>query len=138
MTRESEALFRELAPPPGGAARMRTRLRDETGHSARPASAARAAWVAGAVAVVASIVAVFVVLHTSLAPDTARQPAPESLYAAAAFDRLLGRESTPYALHVSRGKERLGFRELASSDPNIRLVEIEPASSGDSPEDTEP
>ena len=116
MKTERKQIFRELEPPPGGAARLRARLGTRTGHPGR-----QAWWLGPAlVAVIAAL---------ALSPfrfdlTTESAPPPDTLLMAAAFDRLLGRTSAPYELSVARGTERLTVSELESSHPNVRLVQF--------------
>jgi hypothetical protein len=119
MKIEREALFRQLEPPPGGAARLRARLGSP---SAGPPSPA---WWLGPAAV--AVIAAVVVLALRLVPDVEPTPEPGALMTAAAFDRLLRRESAPYELSITRDDVRLEVTELRSNNPSVRLYHIDPA-----------
>ena len=81
------------------------------------------AWWLGPVAV--ALLAAIAVFAFRPVPDPAEDT--DNLMAAAAFDRLLRREATPLELSISRGTEPLAVRELATSDPKVRLYSLETA-----------
>jgi hypothetical protein len=120
---ERSVIFRELEPPPGGAAKLRERLRASGDSQAVPA------WWLGPVAV--AVVAAVAVLAFRLVPDAARSPEAGSLIMAAEFDRLLRRPPEPYDLVVRRGAERIAVSELETRDPTVRVFHIEGASDDD-------
>ena len=109
-------IFRALEPPPGGAARLRAVLR-------RKRRAAWPRWLL-APAAAAAVVAIVLLLRQP-GPDTGPVEPSDGLMAATALDRLLGRESAPIGLSVSRGDERLAVSQLQSSRPNVRLYALE-------------
>ena len=78
---------------------------------------------AAAVAVVAVLVAV--ILNQPTSPP---EPAPElqggGIYVAPQFDRLLGRDFRPYELRVRRNSVEATIVELASSNPKIRIYQL--------------
>lgn len=116
MKIDREQIFRELEPPPGGAARMRARL------VAPPRTTDWINWL-GAVAV-ASVAAIAVVTF-SLQPGELPTVDPESLFSAADFDRLLGRESVAFELSVRRGTETIGVSEIESGNPKVRIYQLQ-------------
>ena len=142
MKIDRNELFRELTPPAGGAARMRSRLATPVGNSTEPraghSAPSPASWLfvpAGVAAVLLIAVLVAVALRSVPSIDSgstdggsvAGEGAPPAgeLYAAADLDRLLGRPSTPFELSVSLGDERLDLIEIPTRDPLVRIVRIE-------------
>jgi len=143
MKTERNELFRELTPPEGGAARMRARLAAEVSNAAKPRASnmsqtrphypsrrPAASWLIAAAGVATMVlIAVLTALAVRPGPATERGAPPGGeLYAAADFDRLLGRPSTPFELSVSRGDERLELTEIPTRDPQVRIVRIEESS----------
>lgn len=118
MKIERDQIFHELEPPPGGAARLRAKLR------AGRAAPLSGGWWLGPVAV--AVIAAVTIVAFRLVPQRGPAPEADNLMAAAAFDRLLRRESDPYDLSISSGDQRLAVRELESSNPSVRLYRIEP------------
>ncbi len=117
MKIERDQVFRELEPPPGGAARLRASLA-----ASRPRSWRPAVWLGpGALALIAA--AAFFVLR--LDPSEGPSAVSDSLLAAASFDRLLGRESAPYELRVTRGTMPVAVNEIRSNDPNVRIYSLD-------------
>ena len=84
----TDALFRELEPPPGGAERFAQRL-DEIA-AARPAPRARALALAAAIAAVALVTAMLLLRQPNDAPPVlvAEAPPAVDVYDAPEFDRL--------------------------------------------------
>jgi len=131
MKIDREAIFAELEPPPGGPARLRAKLR-----SAGAPPPARAWWLGPVAVVVIAAVAIFAF---RLFPDSEPAAETDSLMTAAAFDRLLGRDSAPYAISVRRGPDPVAVSELETRDPNVRLFHLEPVSGADdTPESAAP
>src|SRR5688500_14102013 len=96
----TDALFKELEPPPGGAERFAQRL-DEIA-AARPSRRARVLAMAAAVAALAFVTAVLVLRepHDAAPELVADAPPPVEVYSAPEFDRLLGRSAAPAELMV--------------------------------------
>ena len=86
----TDALFRELEPPPGGAERFARRL-DEIA-AARPSPRARVLAMAAAVGAVALVTAMLLLRPSDDAPPVLVADAPPAVevYNAPEFDRLLG------------------------------------------------
>jgi hypothetical protein len=119
MNAERSKVFREIEPPPGGPEAFARRLDNEA--RARPFRAYGLALAAAAAALVA------VVLFRSF-PNTLREPEPSvasAVYDAREFDRLLGRTRPPTELAVVRNDEVKTLVPIASSDPSIRIYQIE-------------
>jgi hypothetical protein len=53
------------------------------------------------------------------------EAAAAEIAAAPAFDRLLGRESVPFELRVSRQEQALTVVELAGGDPQVRVYQLD-------------
>ncbi|MGD8339240.1 MAG: hypothetical protein PVH89_00580 [Gammaproteobacteria bacterium] len=118
MRIDRDQAFRELEPPPGGAARLRAGLA-----AGRPRRGIDAWWLGPVAALSVAIIAVVAFLSV---PEPDPVPEVDELMAAAAFDRLLGRESVPFELQVRRGTESLAIQELEGSNPEVRLYSLSP------------
>lgn len=116
MKLETDQIFRELEPPPGGAARLRAKLNE--GDRRRIAS-----WWLGPAAVAAIAIIALVVFRQ--APVTDQGLEADSLMMAADFDRLLGRDSEPYEFTVRRGAEQIEVSQLETTNPRIRLYSFD-------------
>lgn len=125
MKTDRDELFRELTPPAGGAARMRSRLAHEVSNEPRTGAtyAPRTGWQFAA-AGVAALVLIAVLAAIALRPGQSDVPVAGELYASADFDRLLGRPSMPFELSVSIDDERLELTEIPTRDPQVRIVQI--------------
>ena len=119
MKVEKDSAFRELEPPPGGAARLRARLAARPGPLDGPIR-----WL-GPIAV--ALVAAIAVFAFRALPGPEPAAASNEIMMASAFDRLLGRESEPFALSVTRGTETLAVSELEGNEPGVRMYTLSPA-----------
>ncbi len=119
-----DALFNELAPPPGGAERFAQRL-DEIA-ATRPSFRARVLATAAAVAAVALVTAVLVLRQPDDAPPqpVAAAPPPVEVYGAPEFDRLLGRSSPPAELVVMVNMEAANVTEVETTNQKVRIYQI--------------
>jgi hypothetical protein len=120
----TDALFRVLEPPPGGAEAFAQRL-DEIA-AERPSPRARVRAAAAAVAAGAVVATILALRTPNDAPPAivARTPPPVEIYNAAEFDRLLGRPSQPTELTVMSNEGAIGVTEVATTNPNIRIYQI--------------
>ena len=120
----TDALFKELEPPPGGAERFAQRL-DEIA-AARPSPRARVLAVAAAVAAVALVTAVLLLWPTSNTPPVlvADVPPAVEVYDAPEFDRLLGRSAPPAELMVTVNMEAAAVTELETTNQKVRIYQI--------------
>jgi hypothetical protein len=59
------------------------------------------------------------------AATVSNEAAAAEIAAAPAFDRLLGRESVPFELRVSRQEQALTVVELAGGDPQVRVYQLD-------------
>ena len=125
----TDALFKELEPPPGGAERFAQRL-DERG---RAAIASRTRWrnlaLAGAACTAVALIVAVVLRRDSDRPEMPPlvadlQPAPE-IYDSPAFDRLLGRPAQFTELTVSRNEQSASVVELETANAKVRIYQIE-------------
>jgi hypothetical protein len=120
----TDALFRELEPPPGGTDRFARRL-DQLA-AARLAPRVRWLAVAAAVAAVALVTAI-VALRTprDVPPESvAATPPAVDIYNAPEFDRLLGRSPQPTELTVVLNEEVVAVRPIATTNQKVRIYEI--------------
>jgi len=120
----TDALFKELEPPPGGAERFAQRL-DEIA-AARSSPRARVLGVAAAVAAVALVTAVLLLRRPDDAPPqpVASAPPPVEVYGAPEFDRLLGRSAQPAELMVMVNMEAAAVTELETTNEKVRIYQI--------------
>jgi len=123
MKADRRDVLRELEPPPGGPARMRAKFAGATRRNR-----VRAWWL-GPVAV--GLIAAVTIVHFRPADDAGSEPEVDALLASAEFDRLLGRETEPVDLVVTRGEVTLAVRELETREPKVRFFRIEDSSPGD-------
>jgi hypothetical protein len=120
----TDALFRELEPPPGGAERFAQRL-DEIA-AERPSTRARALAMAAAVGAVALVTAILLLRPSDDAPPVVVADAPPAVevYNAPEFDRLLGRTSPPAELMVTVNMEAANVTELETTNQKVRIYQI--------------
>ena len=120
----TDALFKELEPPPGGAERFAQRL-DEIA-AARPSPRARVLAVAAAVAAVALVTAILLLRQPSDAPPVLVADAPPAVevYDAPEFDRLLGRSAPPAELMVMVNMEAANVTEIETTNQKVRIYQI--------------
>ena len=120
----TDALFKALEPPPGGAERFAQRL-DEIA-AERPSPRARVLAAAAAVAAVAVVTAVLL-LRQPDDPAPARvadtQPAVD-IYNSPELDRLLGRPSRPAELVVMVNMETANVTEIETTNEKVRMYQI--------------
>jgi len=115
MNANRSQLFEELDPPPGGVDRLRERLRSRENqpwvrHHWRPAAA------------FTLVVVVAVISLIRMTPEPV--DVELALYQASEFDRLLGRAPQRIELSVERNQQGVDIVEVASSDPKIRIYEL--------------
>jgi hypothetical protein len=121
----TDALFRELEPPPGGAERFAARLDAIVAEG--PPRRPRALALAAAAAVATAAVVATVLLQgpdTAPEPSIAAAPPAVEVYGAPEFDRLLGRASRPAELTVIVNTETARVTELATTHANVRIYQI--------------
>src|SRR5262245_25584956 len=120
----TDALFKELEPPPGGAERFAQRL-DEVA-AERPSPRARVLAMAAAVAGVA-LVAAILLLRPNDAPqvEIAAAPPPVDVFNAPEFDRLLGRSAAPAELVVTVNMEAARVTEIETANQKVRIYQID-------------
>jgi len=119
----TDALFKELEPPLGGAERFARKL-DEVA-ATRP-SPRRALLAAAAAVAAAAVVTVLLLRQPSPeAPElVAEEPPSVDVYNAPELDRLLGRSSQPTELVVTVNAETVAVTELASANQKVRIYQI--------------
>jgi hypothetical protein len=120
----TDLLFKELEPPPGGAERFARRL-DEIA-AERPSLRTRAVALAAAAASVAIVTTVLLLRPAGDEPEPAvadASPAVE-VYGAPEFDRLLGRPPRPTELTVLVNTEAARVTELTTTSAKVRIYEI--------------
>jgi hypothetical protein len=121
----TDALFRELDPPPGGTERFAQRL-DEMS-AARPSRGARALMLAAAtLASVALITALTLLRQPSDTLETVVADAPPAVdvYNAPELDRLLGRATPPPKLMVVVNMQAADVTEIESTNEKVRIYQI--------------
>jgi hypothetical protein len=120
----TEALFKQLDPPAGGAERFARRLEAVAGKSA-----GKPLWplaVAGAACAAAAVVVAVLVLRAptdDVAPVAAADPVPV-VYDSPAFDRLLGRPLKTEQLTATVNKQTAAVTELESRNDKVRIYEL--------------
>ena len=119
----TDELFKELEPPPGGAERFAQRL-DEIA-AERPSPRARMLGIAAAVAAVAVVAAVLLRQADDVAPARVADAAPAvDIYNAPELDRLLGRPSQPAELMVMVNMETANVTEIETTNEKVRIYQI--------------
>lgn len=120
----TEELFKQLQPPPGGPEGFTRRL-DEIA-AERPSRRARVLAMAAAVAAVALVTAVLLLRPTS--DDTPVRVSDTSpavdIYNAPELDRLLGRTSQPAELVVMVNMETADVTEIETTNEKVRIYQI--------------
>jgi hypothetical protein len=120
----TDALFKELEPPSGGAERFAQRL-DEIA-AERSSHRARVLALAAAAAGVALVTAVLVLRQ----PDEAAQvqianaTPPVDVYNAPELDRLLGRSAVPAELMVTVNRQAANVTEVETTNQKVRIYQI--------------
>jgi len=120
----TDALFKALEPPPGGAERFAQRL-DEVA-AERPSQRARVLALVAAAAGVALVTAVLLLRQ----PDDAEQlqvadaPPPVDIYNAPELDRLLGRATPPAELMVTVNMQSANVTEIGTTNQKVRIYQI--------------
>ena len=120
----TDALFKELDPPPGGAERFAQRL-DEIA-AERPSQRARVFALAAAAAGAALVTAVLLLRQPD---DTAQVQIADAtpsvdLYNAPELDRLLGRATPPADLMVSVNMQAANVTEIETTNQKVRIYQI--------------
>ena len=120
----TDALFKELEPPPGGAERFSQRL-DEIA-AERPSSRARVLAAAATAIAVALITAILLLRPTNDVPPVrvADAPPPIDVYNAPELDRLLGRAAPPAELVVTVDMETAAVTEIETTNKKIRIYQL--------------
>ncbi|HET7609561.1 MAG TPA: hypothetical protein VFL84_12845 [Gammaproteobacteria bacterium] len=120
----TDELFRQLEPPPGGAEAFARRL-DEIA-AERPSRRARVLAAAAAVAAVALVTAIVLTRKPSDAPPVlVADDAPAvDIYNAPELDRLLGRPSRPAELMVMVNMETANVTKIETSNEKVRIYQI--------------
>jgi hypothetical protein len=122
----TDSVFRQLDPPPGGAERFARRL-DEADGLAPMAPRSRAFALAGAACAFLALVAAAVLFRSPrepvLPPGASSQPTVE-IYNASEFDRLLGRPAQPEELIVTVDAEPISVTEIETQNEKIRIYRI--------------
>lgn len=117
MKADRDSIFRAVDPPAGGTARMRARFARAQRRRLPPAG-----WLGPVVIVTVAALAFNGLWNASRSGSSDRV---DSLLAAPEFDRLLGRESAPYELRVTRDSMPVSVNEIESSDPTVRLYRLD-------------
>src|SRR6187455_1724383 len=118
----TDALFTELEPPPGGAQRFARRL-DEVA-AERPSSRARVLALAAATAGVAVVTAILLLRQPDGASQieiAATEPPAVDIYNAPELDRLLGRSAVPAELIVTVNMQAANVTELETTNQKVRI-----------------
>ena len=120
----TDALFKELEPPPGGAERFAQRL-DEIA-AERPSRRARVVALAAATAGVALVTAVLLLRQPDDAaqPPIANAPPPVDIYNAPELDRLLGRSTPPAEIMVTVNMQAANVTEIETTNQRVRIYQI--------------
>jgi len=121
----TDALFKELEPPPGGAERFARRL-DEVA-AERPSSRARVLALAATIAGVAVVTAILLLRQpddASRIKIAATAPPAVDVYNAPELDRLLGRSAVPAELMVTVNMQAANVTELETTNQKVRIYQI--------------
>ena len=119
----TDALFKQLEPPPGGAERFAQRL-DEIA-AERPSSRTRVLAVAATAAAVALVTAILLLPTTDGPPvRVADAPPAVDVYNAPELDRLLGRAAMPAELVVTVTLEMAVVTEIETTNKKVRIYQI--------------
>jgi hypothetical protein len=119
----SDAIFRVLEPPPGGAERFARRLDEIAAERPSPRALALAAAVAG----IALVAAILLSRPPSDAPQllVRETTPPVDVYNSPEFDRLLGRPRQPAELMVTVNTRPATVTELETTNQKIRIYQID-------------
>ena len=120
----TDELFKELEPPPGGAEAFAQRLEEIAAE--RPSPRARVLAMAAAAAAVALVTAILLLRPSSDAPPVlvADEPPAVDIYNAPELDRLLGRPSQPAELMVMVNMETANVTEIETTNEKVRIYQI--------------
>lgn len=120
----TDSLFKELEPPPGGAERFAQRL-DEIA-AERPSPRARVLAITAAAAAISVVTAAVLLLRPpDVAPPELVVDAPTiDVYNAPELDRLLGRSATPAQLAVTVNMEAASVTEIETTNQKVRIYQI--------------
>ena len=121
----TDALFKDLEPPPGGAERFAQRL-DEVA-AAQPSSRARVLAMAAATAGVAIVTAILLLRppeDVSQVEIAATEPPTVDVYNAPELDRLLWRSSVPAELMVTVNMQPANVTEIETTNRKVRIYQI--------------
>ena len=121
----TDALFKELEPPPGGAERFAQRL-DEVA-AEQPSSRARVLAMAAATAGVAIVTAILLLRppeDASQVEIAATEPPTVDVYNAPELDRLLWRSSVPAELMVTVNMQPANVTEIETTNQKVRIYQI--------------
>jgi len=120
----TDLLFKELEPPPGGAERFARRLHELAAE--RPSLRTRAVALAAAASAIAVVTTVLWLRPVDTAPDLAATDAPPAVevYGAPEFDRLLGRPPQPTERTVLVNTEAARVTELETTSAKVRIYQI--------------
>ncbi len=119
----TDSLFKELDPPPGGVERFARRL-DELA-ARRPSARGRLLAMAAAAAVVALATATLVLRQPDDSPPVlAAASSGVDVYNAPELDRLLGRSPLPAELVVKVNMEAANVTQIETTSQNIRIYQI--------------
>ena len=120
----TDELFRQLEPPPGGAEAFAQRL-DEIA-AERPSRRARVLAAAAAVAAVTLVTAILLSRQPDDSPPVrvADEPPAVDIYNSPELDRLLGRTSQPAELMVMVNMETANVTEIETTNEKIRIYQI--------------
>ena len=119
----TDALFKELEPPPGGTERFAQRL-DEI-EAERPSPRARALAMTAAAAAVVVALAVLLLRQPNEPPSVLVADVPAvDVYNSPELDRLLGRASAPAELVVTVNMEAASVTEIETANQKVRIYQI--------------
>ena len=120
----TDEMFKQLEPPPGGAERFAQRL-DEIA-AERPSPRARALAIAAAVAGVALVTAMLLLNRPGDSPPVtiANERPAVDVYNAPELDRLLGRTSRPAELMVMVNMETANVTAIETANQKVRIYQI--------------
>lgn len=121
---DTDALFKQLEPPPGGAEGFARKLDDLAAQRRSPHRVAVAA--AAGIASVALVAALLVLRKPDAdAPAlVAGTPPVVDVYNAPELDRLLGRSSQPTDLVVMVNTETVAVTEIPTANQKVRIYQI--------------
>jgi hypothetical protein len=120
----TDELFRQIDPPPGGAEAFAQRL-DEIAVE-RPSHRTRVLAMAAAVAAIALVTAILLSRQPDDAPPVrvADEPPAVDIYNSPELDRLLGRTSQPAELMVMVNMETVSVTPIETTNQKVRIYQI--------------